>query len=110
PRAVEACLARLEGPAIRADARPDGYAALVEELEGLLPRAGADPQLAAKIKAGQGVARAHELFLRGSPREEGLSQCRERLQGALWGDPASLKPWKDKVSPRVSWVLDQLRP
>jgi hypothetical protein len=110
PRAVDACLARLDGASILADARPDGYAAVVEELEGLLPRAGADPQLAGRIKAGQAVARAHELFLRGSPREDVLSQCRERLQAALAADPASLKPWRERVSPRVSWVLDQVRP
>ncbi len=109
PRAVDACLARLDGASILADARPDGYAAVVEELEALLPRAGADPQLAGRIKAGQAIARAHELFLRGSPREEVLAQCRERLQAALAADPASLKSWKERVSPRVSWVLDQVR-
>jgi hypothetical protein len=109
PRAVDACLARLDGASILTDARPDGYAAVVEELEGLLPRAGADPQLSARIKAGQAVARAHELFLRGSSREDVLQQCRERLQAALAADPAALKPWKERVSPRVSWVLDQIR-
>jgi hypothetical protein len=110
PRAVDACLARLESVSVLADARPDGYAAVVEELESLLARAGTDPQLSARIKVGQAVARAHELFLRGSPREDVLAQCRERLQAALAADAGSLKPWKERVSPRVSWVLDQVRP
>src|SRR5204863_10090452 len=99
-----------ESVSVLADARPDGYAAVVEELESLLARAGTDPQLSARIKAGQAVARAHELFLRGSPREDVLAQCRERLQAALAADAGSLKPWKERVSPRVSGVLDQVRP
>src|SRR4029077_19198500 len=43
PRAVDACLARLDGASILADARPGGYAAVVGGLERLLGARGADP-------------------------------------------------------------------
>jgi len=110
PRAVEACLTRLESPAILAGAKPDGYASAEAELRELAARARLTPSLHARVTAGAAVARAYAGFLEGLPREEVLERCRPLLRDALAADPTALDPWKSKVSPRIAWIFDQVKP
>jgi hypothetical protein len=110
PRAVESCLAKLEAPAILEGARPDGYAAVEAELRELASRARLTGALQARLTAGVAIARAYAAFLEGVPREGVVERCRPAAREALAADPAAFDSWKPKVSPRVAWVLDQLKP
>ena len=104
PATLAGSLRRLGEPAIVAGGRREGYGAVESEIAELLKRAALEPALRTRALAGLGVARAHALFLDGLPREQVLDRCRDPLKEA--GAPA-LAPWKDAVSPRVGWVLDQ---
>jgi hypothetical protein len=104
PATLAGSLRRLGEPAIVTGGRREGYGAVESEIAELLKRAALEPALRTRALAGLGVARAHALFLDGLPREQVLDRCRDPLKEA--GAPA-LAPWKDAVSPRVGWVLDQ---
>ncbi|HEX7901274.1 MAG TPA: hypothetical protein VF950_26180 [Planctomycetota bacterium] len=104
PAALAKSLSRLENPAIVAGGRREGYGAVESEIAELLKRATLEPSLKTRALAALAVARAHALFLDGLPREQVLDRCREPLKEA---GAAALTSWKDAVSPRVAWVLDQ---
>jgi hypothetical protein len=110
PRVAADALARLSDPAIAQGGRRDGYARVERELQDLVDRSRLDAPIRARVLAGIAVSRAYALFLDGLPREQVLERCRESAREALKGDAAAFDSWKETLSPRITWVLDQSKP